>query len=662
MYDRWLARALVTGTAATVLRLAASTSAQAPPPAPTFTRDVAPILWSRCGECHRPNGVAPFSLLTYADARQRAQQIADVVARGIMPPWMPDNSVHFERERRLSAVERDRLVRWATTGRAEGDATRLPPTPAWPDGWRVGAPDLVIDLPEYVVPPTDTTDVFRNFVVEVPTDAVRYVRGLEFLPGNTSVHHANIYVDDTATSRSLDAADPQPGYAGLIPHSAYFPDGHFLGWTPGQAAPLEPEALAWTLPPRASLLVQLHLRATGKPERIRPRLGLYFSARPPSDRGVMLRLGTQTIDIPAGVAGYRAIDTFVLPVDTVVHAAQAHSHYRATSVHGEAVLPDGRRTPLLTIPQWNFNWQDTYRYQTPLALPKGTRLELTYLFDNSAANTQNPTRPPARAVWGFRSADEMGDLWLQLTAAPADRDALERAAQRKMTTETIAGYETQIAVNPDYAPIRNDVAVLYMETGRPDAAIPHFTRVAELEPTSAAARFNLARALQARERLGEALAAYRDALRLDPTYARARTGMAETLYLRAATEDAQHQYREAAASLREALGFRPEWPDAMSHLAWVMATSSGFDAVAHTEALTLAERANTLTGSRDPSILDSLAAAYAALGRFADAIRASEQALSIAARQAPDMRAEIESRLRLYKNGQAVQRIAPVSR
>jgi hypothetical protein len=305
--------------AGTVLR------AQAPPET-TFSNDVAPIVFARCAGCHRPGGSAPFSLVTYAEAAARARQIVAVTKSRYMPPWRPEPGYgEFAGERRLTDDEIATIERWVTSGAREGDRSRLPTTPTWSAGWQVGQPDLVITLPEYIVPATGETDLYRNFVVDVPSVlgvGARYVRGLEFLPGNTNVHHANIFVDRTPASRKLDDEDPRPGYTGLIPNSAMFPDGHFLGRTPGQAPPLAPEGLAWRLYAGSSLLVQLHVQAPGKPERIRPSIGLFFANTPPTRTPVMLRLGRQNIDIPPGDRAYVVSDSFTLPVDAEVQAGR----------------------------------------------------------------------------------------------------------------------------------------------------------------------------------------------------------------------------------------------------------------------------------------------------------------------------------------------------
>src|SRR5258708_24872666 len=161
----------------------------------------------------------------------------------------------------------------------------------------------------------------------------------------------------------------------MILHSAGYPDGHFLGGTPGQAPPLAPDDLAWRLAAGEDLVVQLRLQPTGKPERVRPSIGLYFSKQQPARTPAILRLGRQNLDIPPGTRDYRVTDAYVLPVDAEIRAIQPHAHYRARSVSAIARLPDGTRRPLIAIRHWDFNWQDQYRYAMPFWLPAGTKLE-----------------------------------------------------------------------------------------------------------------------------------------------------------------------------------------------------------------------------------------------------------------------------------------------
>jgi Flp pilus assembly protein TadD len=513
----------------------------------TFARDVAPLLADRCGLCHHPGGSAPFSLIGYSDARRRATQIADVASRRLMPPWKADPSDGpFVGQHPLTDAEIRLLREWAEAGAPEGDPRDLPAPRAWPDGWQLGTPDIVITLPRPFTLQADGTDIFRIFVIPIPTDRLRFVRGLEFHPGNPRVvHHANIRVDPTPASRRLDEADPAPGYDGVIARTAEYPDGHFLGWTPGQVAPLLPKALAWRLEPHTDLVVELHMQPSGKPEAVSPSVGLYFSDEPPTRTPAMLRLGRQNIDIEAGDAHYVVADSFVLPVDVDVEAVQPHAHYRARDVRGLATLPDGSTKRLIDIADWDFRWQHVYRFVAPMRLPKGTTLSMRYTYDNSTANARNPEHPPKRARWGQRSSDEMGDLWIQvLTRDERDLDTLSREFRPKVAAEDVIGYEVEIEKHPEDAALHDSVALLYLELARHEQAIAHFRRSAALKPQSPQAHYNLGTALTVARRLDEAAAAFREALRLDPSYANAHNNLGNVLLAQGRTEEAIREFRE----------------------------------------------------------------------------------------------------------------------
>lgn len=548
---RWLAAFAFTAGVVTATPGAAQTPAAAPPAAATtFTEHVAPIVFKRCVTCHHPEGPAPFSLLTYASARQHARQMAMVTASRYMPPVKAEPSPRpFVNQERLTPAEIAVFERWAAGGALEGPRAALPPVPRIESGWQLGTPDLVVPMPAYEVAASGT-DVFRIFVIRLPTDRPRYVRGLEFRPGPSNVvHHANIRVDRTPASRRLDADDPGPGYEGLLSHSAIYPDGHFLAWTPGQAAPLLPKGLAWRLEPNTDLVVELHLQPTGKPDAIHPMIGLYFTDDPPAQTPGMIRLGKQNIDISPGDSRYIVTDSVTLPVPVRVLALQPHAHYRARQVEGTATLPDGTRLSLIDIPDWDFRWQQVYRYQTPVALPAGTTLAMRYVYDNSAENPRNVTQPPQRVIWGQRSADEMGDLWIQvLTANDADLDRLLATMRPKVIAEDIVGYEARIRAEPDSAPLHDDVALLYLEQGQTAPAVRHFERSALLRPQSAAAQFNLGTALAFSGLTEDAERRYRDALRLSPDYALAHNNLGGLLLQRGATAEAR-THLEAAVRL-----------------------------------------------------------------------------------------------------------------
>jgi hypothetical protein len=399
-------------------------------------------------------------------------------------------------------------------------------------------------------------------VLPIPVETARFVRGLEFRPGNPKVvHHANIRIDTTPASRRLDEADPGPGYDGLIARSASYPDGHFLGWTPGQVAPLLPDDLAWRLEKNTDLVVELHMQPSGKVEQVSPSIGLYFGDTPPTRTPAMLRLGRQDIDIPAGDAHYTVTDAYTLPVDVEVEAVQPHAHYRARDVRGEATLPDGSTKRLIDIADWDFRWQHVYRFATPLRLPKGTRVSMRYTYDNSEANARNPQRPPARARWGQRSAEEMGDLWLQVLPRDGrDLDLLSRDFRPKVAAEDVKGYESEIEKHPTDAALHDDVALLDLELGRKDEAIAHFKASLALKPQSAVAHYNLGTALTVARRLDEAAVAYREALRIDPAYANAHNNLGNVLL-------AQRQFDAAIREFEEVVRLQPDSASARNNLA-----------------------------------------------------------------------------------------------
>lgn len=544
----------------------------------TYTRDIAPLVADHCAMCHHAGGSAPFGLDTYADVKRHATQIVQVTRKRLMPPWKADPADGpFVDQRPLTDEEIARIAKWVDSGTAEGEASdaNAPAAArrAWPDrGWQLGTPDLVVTLPEPYMLQASGTDVFRIFVVPLPVDRTRYVRGLEFHPGNVKVvHHANIRIDRTSASRTLDEADPGPGYSGLILRSADYPEGHFLGWTPGQVPPLLPEELSWRLDPGTDLVVEVHMQPSGKPEPVKPTVGLYFSDRPATKTPAMLRLGRQDIDIPAGESHYVVTDSYVLPVDVEVQAVQPHAHYRARDITGTATLPDGTARELIHIGDWDFRWQHVFRFEHPVRLPKGTTLSMRWIYDNSVANVRNPEHPPVRARWGQRSSDEMGDLWIQvLTKNEADLVTLTREFRAKVAAEDVHGYEAEIARRPDDAALHDDAALLYLELRRPDEAAEHFRKAMALKGPSPVAHYNLGTALTLARRLDEAASEYEKAIALDATYARAHNNLGNVRL-------AQGRAADAIAEFAAVVKLEPKSADALANLAQAYAIAGDFD-------------------------------------------------------------------------------------
>jgi mono/diheme cytochrome c family protein len=527
----------------------------------TFSRDVAPILFEHCVTCHRPDGSAPFSLATYADARPWARAIRAQVLERRMPPWKPEPGYNqFAGERRLTEEAMAVIEAWADGGAPEGDPAALPPTPALAGRWQLGEPDVVLETATYTLRAAGD-DVYRNFVLPVPVAGTRYIKAWEFLPGNPRVvHHATMQLDGTGSARRLDAADPQPGYEGLIPHAVKSPDGFFLDWGPGHAPYVAPDGMAWPVLAGMDMVMMLHLRPDGQEETVQGRLGLYFSDAPPTLRPTLIRLTRQHLDIPPGESAYVVTDSFTLGVDVDVHTVQPHAHYLARQIEGFATLPDGTRRWLIYIRDWDFDWQGVFRYAEVQSLPAGTTLTMEYTYDNSAANPRNPNRPPRRVTYGQDTSNEMAELWFQVvTRTAADRAILARDVGAKILREEIVGYEKMLEADPDNASLHDDVALLYAQAGELDRTAAHFAETRRLRPDSASAHFNVGAVLLLQGRREAAADAFEAALALDAAYGRAHDSLGRV-------RQAQGRFAEAADHYRRALVLDPASPAARAGL------------------------------------------------------------------------------------------------
>jgi hypothetical protein len=230
-----------------------------------------------------PDGPAPFSLLTYADVKRHAEQIAIVTKSRYMPPWKPEPGYgEFADSRRLSDDQIAVILRWVAEGMSEGDPATVQPAPAFSSAWHLGEPDLVLTMTRPYTVAAAGDDVYRHFVIPIPVDR-RFVKAWELRAGNSRVvHHATMEIDQTGASRHLDEHDPEPGYEGLIAHTAMAPDGYFLDWAPGHTPYVAPDGMAFPVEKNSDLILMLHLRPTGMQEMVQVNVGLYFTQTPPS--------------------------------------------------------------------------------------------------------------------------------------------------------------------------------------------------------------------------------------------------------------------------------------------------------------------------------------------------------------------------------------------
>lgn len=386
----------------------------------TFTETIAPIVYDNCVSCHRPGEAAPFSLISYDDVRNRGPLIAAVTQRRYMPPWQATHGYgEFADERRLTDAQIQAIATWVKGGMPEGDRSKMPAMPKFTTGWRLGTPDLVLEMPTEFEVPASGPDIFRNFVIPSGLLEDKWVRAVEFRPrARTVVHHALFAYVRAGAYAKIDGADGQPGFRGLAPigaNPAIAPAGPLGGWAVGATPRFLPEGLALPMSRGSDFVIQMHFHPTGKMEREKSTVGIYFADKAPDRMLRVLQLPGlfgigQGIDIPPGEKNYVISRSATLPVDVKIFLTQPHAHYLGKEFKATATLPDGTERPLLWIQDWDFNWQDGYNYKQPVILPKGTRIDVRITYDNSASNPRNPSNPPKRVWWGEESTDEMGSV------------------------------------------------------------------------------------------------------------------------------------------------------------------------------------------------------------------------------------------------------------
>lgn len=381
----------------------------------TYTRDIAPIIHTRCLNCHREGQVAPFALANYEQTAKRSKQIVRVTQDRIMPPWIPSpGHEKFVAERWLTDLELELFKTWAETGRAKGDEADLPPVPKFAEGWRLGQPDLIVKMAEPFTVSADGPDLLQNFVIPVDIAEDKLVAAIEFHPGNKRVaHHSVLFLDSSGAARKLDKATSEPGYANFG-GPGFLPSGALGGWSVGNTPRPLPNGMGRYLKKGSDLVVQMHYHPTGKQESDQSEIGLYFVKRPvaeslkePAKLVGSIWMANYEMDIAAGEKNYRRATSYTLPKDVIMVGVVPHMHLLGRAMQVTATLPDKTVKTLIDIKNWNYNWQDEYYYERPFKLPAGTRLDVEAVFDNSDNNPSNPSSPPKRVTWGDGTKDEM---------------------------------------------------------------------------------------------------------------------------------------------------------------------------------------------------------------------------------------------------------------
>lgn len=419
--------------------------------AATFHRDVAPILYANCVECHRAGEVAPFPLTAYDEAAKRAHWLTEVVKKRQMPPWNAAlGHGRFLDERVLTETQIALIDAWRENGAVEGKLDDAPPTPQFPDGWRLGPPDMLVQVPHETVVPPDGPDVFQHYVIRFDADEDKTLIGFDFRPGNPAVvHHAVLLYDSFGAARAKDAKTPEPGYRTF--GSVGVPVTGVVGmWIPGMTPRFLPDGIGMHLPKGTDLVLQLHLHPSGREETDQSQFALYFADRPRSKTisKVPLVLGTLMLDVPAGESRHPVRSSVELSAPVTLLSTLPHMHFIGREMRVTATLPGGAVRDLIWIRNWNFYWQDNYVYREPVTLPAGTKIEIAGAFDNSEANPHNPSRPPKRVLFGNGSEDEMFFAVFQTVGeSPSAEKEIERALLKQFQEEWL-----RPTVQPDARP------------------------------------------------------------------------------------------------------------------------------------------------------------------------------------------------------------------
>lgn len=393
--------------------------------APTFNKDVAPILYKHCTTCHRPGEIAPMSLLTYQEARPWARAIRDNVVNGVMPPWHADPAHgKWLNDRAMTATEKDTISRWVTAGAPQGNAADMPKPPVYAKGWTIGQPDTVVTMEkEYAVPAQGTVE-YQYFQMPTNFTEDKWVQALEIRPGNREVvHHVLVYARSPQTTRRPQAFRNQNPPGPLSPTQmkemeemkknpqAFQNQANSRGPLIAQIAPntnatVFAPGTAMLLQAGTVLTFQIHYTTNGTAATDKTSIGLRFAKEPPTHEVRAAAMANPRFLIPAGAANHPVEAGMEFTEDVTIYSLAPHTHLRGKTWEYTMTYPDGRREVLLSVPKYDFNWQTDYVFATPLRVPKGSVLKSVAHYDNSKANPANPDHTQG-VYWGDQTWEEM---------------------------------------------------------------------------------------------------------------------------------------------------------------------------------------------------------------------------------------------------------------
>jgi mono/diheme cytochrome c family protein len=399
--------------AAMLLAVPAVSRAAGPEAAVTFAKDVAPIFYKNCAECHRPTMFAPMSLLTYEAARPYARSIKQKVVARQMPPWGADPAHGtFKNDPRLTQAEIDTITAWVDAGAPRGDDKDLPAVPAFVDGWTIGKPDAVFTMDEEFTIPASGTIPYKYFKVPTQLTEDKWIQAIEIKPGaRAHVHHVIAFT--------------QPAGQPLNPGGALGPT-NIGGVTPNKPGLVFEPGIARRLRGNQDIVLQIHYTTNGTEATDRTTVGIIYAKQPPTK----LAAGGMALNgkfvIPANADNHEVTATQVIAKDTWLTSLTPHMHVRGKDMTYIAHYPDGTDETLLSVPKYDFNWQITYELAKPKLLPAGTKVEVIAHYDNSANNKFNPD-PSKDVKWGDQTWEEMMiGFWSTVVESPVATSQQQR--------------------------------------------------------------------------------------------------------------------------------------------------------------------------------------------------------------------------------------------
>lgn len=385
------------------------------PPNPsnvTFTKNVAPIIQKHCQVCHRPGEAAPFSMLTYEQTRPWAAAMKDAVRRRIMPPWFADAHFgKFSNDRSLPQEDIDTIAAWADAGAPEGDPKDTPPPVQFTSGWAIPKPDVVFEMPlTYQIPARGTIE-YQKIIIPTGFTEDKWVQFAEARPDNRAhVHHIIAFVREPG-SHWLEGEKPGTFFVAPKPKgdnvdTSALPSDFLVGYAPGQPPEMLEPGQAKLIKAGSDIVFEIHYTTDGTPGTDRSKVGLVFAKQPPKERVLTLSATNGTFRIPPGDPDHRVDSEFVVNAPVKLLSLHPHMHGRGKDFEYRLAYPDGRTETVLRVPHYMWHWQLWYTLANPIVLPKGTKIECTAHFDNSANNPDNPD-PTKEVRWGDQSWDEM---------------------------------------------------------------------------------------------------------------------------------------------------------------------------------------------------------------------------------------------------------------